>query len=142
MNSMFLPDCTEEEISKIISELQNEKSRDIPISVNKKCSPVLSPILAKHFNHLMQIGEFPDPLKFKDLYHTLFESYLTYGISGLFLEHANFKSKYKSSVIHGFLIKFLTVFFHTGIPFVYKIPYRHARAWLLVSARAKVPCTY
>ena len=63
INSMFLPDCTEEEILKIISELQNGKSSDIPISVIKKCSPVLSPILAKHFNHLMNIGEFPDPLK-------------------------------------------------------------------------------
>ena len=63
MNSIFLPDCTEEEILKIISELQNGKSSDIPISVIKKCSPVLSPILAKHFNHLMKIGEFPDPLK-------------------------------------------------------------------------------
>ena len=63
MNSMFLPACTEEEISKIISELQNGKSSDIPISVINKCSPVLSPILAKHFNHLMKIGEFPDLLK-------------------------------------------------------------------------------
>ena len=63
MNSIFLPDCTEEEILKIISELQKGKSSDIPISVIKKCSPVLSPILAKHFNHLMKIGEFPDPLK-------------------------------------------------------------------------------
>ena len=63
MNSMFLPACTEEEISKIISELQNGKSSDIPISVIKKCSPVLSPILAKHLNHLMKIGEFPDLLK-------------------------------------------------------------------------------
>ena len=62
MNSMFLPDCTEEEILKIISELQNGKSSDIPISVIKKCSPVLSPILAKRFNHLMTIGEFPDTI--------------------------------------------------------------------------------
>ena len=45
MNSMFLPDCTEEEISKIISKLQNGKSSDIPISV-KKCSQVLTLILA------------------------------------------------------------------------------------------------
>ena len=29
INSMFLPDCTDEEISKIISELQNGKSSDI-----------------------------------------------------------------------------------------------------------------
>ena len=59
MNSMFLPDCTEEEISKIMNELQNVKSSDIPILVIKKCSPVLSPILATHFNDLMRIGEFP-----------------------------------------------------------------------------------
>ena len=66
VNSMFLPDCTEEEISKIISELQNGKSSDIPISVIKKCSLVLGAILAKHFNHLMKIGEFPDPVFKKD----------------------------------------------------------------------------
>ena len=72
MNSIFLPACTEEEISKMISELQNGKSSDktgehfliTDISVIKKCSPVLSPILAKHFNHLMKIGEFPELLKF------------------------------------------------------------------------------
>ena len=59
INSMFLPDFTEEEISKIISELQNGKSSDIPISVIKKCSPVLSLILAKHLKYLLKIGKFP-----------------------------------------------------------------------------------
>ena len=63
---MFLPDCTKKENSKIISELQNRKSSDIPISVIKKCSPVLSPILAINFNH-MKIGEFPDPLKLRKI---------------------------------------------------------------------------
>ena len=63
MNSMFLPDCTKEEISKIISELQNGKSSDITISVIKKYSPEWSTILEIHFNLLMKIGEFPDPLK-------------------------------------------------------------------------------
>ena len=63
MHSMFLPDCTEEEISKIISELQNGKSSDITISVIKKYSPEWSTILEIHFNLLVKIGEFPDPLK-------------------------------------------------------------------------------
>ena len=50
MNSMCLPDCTEEEISKIISELQNGKSSDIPILVIKKCPPVLGkPNFSKTF---------------------------------------------------------------------------------------------
>ena len=63
ISSIFLSECSKEEVSKIIGELQNGKSSDIPISVIKKCSPILSPILAKHFNHLMKIGEFPNPLK-------------------------------------------------------------------------------
>ena len=78
MNSMFLPDCTEKEISKIISELQNRKSSNIPISVIKKCSTVLSKILAKHFNHLMRIGEFPDPLKLGKIAHMYFRPNLNY----------------------------------------------------------------
>ena len=43
--------------------LRNGKSSDIPISVIKKCLPVLSLILANYFNHLIKIGEFPDTLK-------------------------------------------------------------------------------
>ena len=62
-NSMFLNECTEYEILEIISELKTGKSSDIPISVIKKCSPILSPILAQHFNYLMEIGKFPDQLK-------------------------------------------------------------------------------
>ena len=63
MNSMFLNDCTEHEISNIIKELTIGKASDIPISVIKKCSTVLSPVLAIHFNYLMRIGQFPDQLK-------------------------------------------------------------------------------
>ena len=51
------------EVSKIISELKNGKSSDIPISVIKKTSDIISPILAMHFNYLMSIGKFPDELK-------------------------------------------------------------------------------
>jgi hypothetical protein len=60
---MFLFDCTEEEVSKLIRELQNGKSSDFPITVIKKTSHIISPKLALHFNHLMKIGKFPDKLK-------------------------------------------------------------------------------
>ena len=63
MHSMFLYVCSEEEVAKVISELQNGKSSDIPISVIKKVSPIISPVLARHFNYLMGIGKFPDQLK-------------------------------------------------------------------------------
>ena len=63
MQSMFLYDCTKEEIRKTICDLQTGKSSDIPISVIKKTSNIISPILAHHYNHLMKIGKFPDELK-------------------------------------------------------------------------------
>ena len=62
-HSMFLYDCDPDEIAQIIRELQNGKASDIPISVIKKLSSVLSPALSLHFNHLMRIGVFPDKLK-------------------------------------------------------------------------------
>ena len=61
--SMFLNDCTQYEVSKIIEQLQNGKSSDIPINVIKKVSGIISPILAVHYNYLMEIGIFPDILK-------------------------------------------------------------------------------
>ena len=62
-NSMFLADCTPDELSKIIATLQNGKASDFPIRVIKRLSHVLSPILCKQFNNLMSIGEFPSILK-------------------------------------------------------------------------------
>ena len=62
-NSIFLYDCSAEEISKIISELENGKSSDIPVKIIKKCNKFISPILAQHFNYLIKIGKFPDDLK-------------------------------------------------------------------------------
>ena len=58
-----MSECTQYEVSKIISELKNGKSSDIPITVIKKTSDIISPILAMHFNNLMSIGKFPDELK-------------------------------------------------------------------------------
>ena len=63
MHSMFLSECTEYEISDIITNLQNGKSSDIPISVIKKTNNIISPILTWHLNYLMNIGKFPDELK-------------------------------------------------------------------------------
>ena len=62
-NSMFLADCTSCEIQRIISELENGKSSDIPIRVIKRSSKLISPILEKHFNCLMLDGIFPNELK-------------------------------------------------------------------------------
>ena len=63
MHSMLLSDCTEEEISKIIAELQNGKSSDIPVKVIKKTSIILCPILSLYFNYYMEAGIFPKELK-------------------------------------------------------------------------------
>ena len=62
-NSIFLKDCTPEELMNIISEFDNSKSSDIPVSVIKKSSHVICPILAKYFNILMAEGVFPEVLK-------------------------------------------------------------------------------
>ena len=62
-NSIFLYDCSAEEISKIISELEKGKSSDIPVKIIKKSNKFISPILTQHFNYLIKIGKFPDDLK-------------------------------------------------------------------------------
>ena len=62
-SSIFLHDCTPDEIIKHISELKNGKASDIPVHVIKKCSNIISPILAVLFNELMRDGIFPDRLK-------------------------------------------------------------------------------
>ena len=62
-NTIFLTECTESEVSEIISQLKNGKSSDFPIRVIKKLSTVLTPILTAHFNTLMATGKFPNILK-------------------------------------------------------------------------------
>jgi hypothetical protein len=62
-NSMFLDDCSPEEILEIISQFDNSKASDIPIRVIKKSAHLISPILASYFNLLMVEGTFPDVLK-------------------------------------------------------------------------------
>lgn len=63
VSSIFLHDCTPDEICKLISELKNGKASDIPIHVIKKSSHIISPILSSLFNELMVAGSFPDRLK-------------------------------------------------------------------------------
>ena len=63
MSSIFLHDCNLEEISTIISELQNGKSSDIPITLIKQSSNIISPILEKLYNKCMHAGVFPEELK-------------------------------------------------------------------------------
>ena len=62
-SSMYMSECTTEEISTIITELKNGKASDIPIRVIKKTSHVISPILCALYNRYMNEGIFPDELK-------------------------------------------------------------------------------
>ena len=62
-NSMFLDDCSSEELLEIISQFDNNKASDIPIRVIKKSAHLICPVLAASFNLLMAEGIFPDILK-------------------------------------------------------------------------------
>ena len=63
MQSIFMEECTGYEVKTIISDMKSGKASDIPVSVIKKTSDIISPILAHHFDYLMKIGKFPDTLK-------------------------------------------------------------------------------
>ena len=62
-STIFLYDCTQEEVGIIISELQNGKSSDIPIKIIKKAAPKIVPLLVPYFNYFMSNGIFPDIIK-------------------------------------------------------------------------------
>ena len=61
--SIFMRNCTIPEIKKIISELSSSKASDIPIRVLKACFDIISPLLTKFYNILMQKAIFPNMLK-------------------------------------------------------------------------------
>ena len=61
--SMYLEDCTPDEIMEIVKNFENNKSSDIPIRVIKKSVHVFSETLSIYFNILMKAGKFPDILK-------------------------------------------------------------------------------
>ena len=63
LGSIFLHDCTSEEVQKIINELDNGTSSDIPTKLIKMSSSCTSPILSTYFNSLMRAGIFPSELK-------------------------------------------------------------------------------
>ena len=60
INSIYLEDCSANELLDIISELQNGKSSDIYIHVIKKSAHVFCPLLPEYINILMPKGIFPD----------------------------------------------------------------------------------
>ena len=62
-SSIYLHDCSPEEIRNIIKELQNGKSSDIPIHVIKMASNTISGIICALYNKCMNSGIFPDELK-------------------------------------------------------------------------------
>jgi len=62
-SSIYMHDCTTDEVSKIISELKNGKASDIPIHVIKQSSKIVTPLLTVLYNECMKDGIFPDDLK-------------------------------------------------------------------------------
>ena len=63
VNSIYLEECTEEEIENIISTFENGKASDIPVRIIKKCSKVISPILKILYNSCITNGVFPSIVK-------------------------------------------------------------------------------
>ena len=62
-NSIFLDDCSVDELLEIVSELDNNKSSDIPIRIIKKSAHIICPYLTAYFNACMADGSFPEVLK-------------------------------------------------------------------------------
>ncbi len=62
-SSIYMHDCTEEEVMNIINGLENNKASDIPIKVIKSSAQLICPIIAKGMNECMRAGIFPDKLK-------------------------------------------------------------------------------
>ena len=58
-SSIFLTECYPSEIENLIKELSSNKSSDIPITVLKRISTTLAPILSKFYNKFMSTGIFP-----------------------------------------------------------------------------------
>ena len=61
--SIFMEDCDPEEIMNIISEFENGKSSDIPITLIKNAASIMSPTLARLYNNCIAEGYFPNILK-------------------------------------------------------------------------------
>ena len=62
-DSIYMNDCSENEIAEIICDLNGNKSSDIPLKVLKSCSKIIAPYLCKFYNYFMENGTFPQILK-------------------------------------------------------------------------------
>ena len=62
-SSMFLQQCSSEEISNIINEFENEKASDISARVLKRVKDQISGHLSGFINNFMELGTFPKILK-------------------------------------------------------------------------------
>jgi hypothetical protein len=62
-SSIYLTDCTSDEVVEIINKLENGKASDIPAHVLKKSSHTISEHLSRLYNDCMHRGIFPGELK-------------------------------------------------------------------------------
>ena len=62
-NSMFLFECSSEEVIQIVKEFENGKSSDLPLVVVKRCISLIAGHLSCFYNNFMKIGVFPKVLK-------------------------------------------------------------------------------
>ena len=61
--TIFLEDCTTDEVAQIINDFENGKASDIPIVLIKASSAIISSHLAPLYNRCISNGNFPDILK-------------------------------------------------------------------------------
>ena len=61
--SMFLFECSSEEITRIIKDFDNGKASDLPLTVLKNCANRISGHLSGFINNFLKLGIFPDILK-------------------------------------------------------------------------------
>ena len=105
LNSIYLSDCTTEEIQKIINEFEDGKSSDIPVRVIKKSAPIISPLLTEYFNILMQAGIFPNELKvgkISPIYKK--ETKSTWKTTGLYRRYQSLAKFSKKLFMHDYTI--------------------------------------
>ncbi len=62
-SSIYMYDCTENEVMNIINGLENNKASDIPIKVIKHSAQLICPIITRCMNECIKSGQFPDKLK-------------------------------------------------------------------------------
>ena len=62
-DSIYLSECTDEEIIETINNLKNGKSSDIAIHIIKRCSRIIAPTLCQFMNNFISLGLFPQVLK-------------------------------------------------------------------------------